>query len=420
MDRLSPYNASTTQASPLHKSVSYFSVESPASQLSKSLALKDQLKVAIAKQVECYEKVLSLNSSLKEEIQRRQKAETEVKRLEDEGNCRPQLAEALAQLEVMQKELDRARQHSHTQDQQDQVEAMHLMIDKNHRLDAELQSLQSKVAELDRRAPSYHTQATIIRFWRRIAAKCGGDDEVSAMLSSEDCEEFYQGVLRAFELIAETEGDRESEISYSNPLLPKLSQSPISREQSHAESCTAGLTHIVSPLDSYDSASQDSSIAWHPRDRSIQTEVYSTQPSTSTSAKQPVFLFEASSDSYRQSSVRKPLLIEATEGLLEAISTQSEKLNALSKQLNTTMSSSFTNVRTPTFKHSKLLSNLAPVSASAVAYSKTSSNAYAKQLHFDAESSQHIAVNPPLQRKPTPLLPLPKKRVPTDKWSSHK
>lgn len=393
------------------KSTSFFKVDSPSSQL--SLSLKEQLKVAIAKQVECYEKVLNLNASLKEEIQRRQKAEAEVKRKEESQTVvKGQLAEALQKLSTLQKEMAELRQGrcSSRADKQEEIEIMQLMMQKNQQLDADLQGLQSKVAELDRHGLKPHVQSLIKSAWSRVAVMLGHSSaEVTEMLESKDPDEFYNGVIRAFELVEneakESSVDKSvSDISYSNPLLPRRLM--MSRLDSSAPS----------EIDS-----QDSSLAWIPRERFTQAEqAYSTQPSTTSSAKLPVFEFDSPkttrsdlnvhTPSVRQSSAKKPLLIEASEGLLEAISTQSEKLNALSKQLNLTMSNSFANVRTPTFKSSRHLDDFSPVSPSAASHSKTSSNSYYKHhaptLHDRPTLGSFYKLNSPALQRKSPHLPM--------------
>jgi hypothetical protein len=347
--------------------------------------LKTQVQVAVAKQTEYYHKVMQLNGSLKEEIQRRHKAELEMKEQEESyAACKSRLAEALKLLNVAsaaqpptltgdktpRTALEPGKKRLHSvrdaasepkaskkqprRPTQKDSELIELMMMKNRDLDSELQDLQSKVAVISRQVPSHQLKLEVVQAWTRLLKMYSlSDSQVTSMLSSHDSAGFCGGVLRAFELLGHAH-ETESEISYSNPLLPKR---PASFEADsatgademwrlrRAEECRRP------PVSALEGSLHNEGPMWTHRDQSIQTNfIASSYASSSPASKYQAFTFETplkptpaarSSKEPGFTSAKKPDM-EAAESLIEAISSQNSRLSDLSRQLNYTSS-----IRTP-------------------------------------------------------------------------
>jgi hypothetical protein len=311
-----------------------------------------QLRAAVAKQIECYEKVLYLSARLKEETQRRQEAVLRAKEFEEISlSYKTQLTGTLERLRSLE---DHRSRYTSSADN-DLVE---LIMQKSKRLDAELQALQAKVTEVDRQLPSQQLTLAVHRAWSRLVAMHGlVDEDVGLMFLSKDAVEFCGGVLRAFEIF-----DEKLERAYSDISCTHLSKRPRIRLDS------SNITK---------SSQEDEE--W---------QAYSTQPSTSRSAKSHVFTFKppfkakSSAVSPRESVHRmKPQLIQATESLMEAISKQNSKLNALNKRLNCTMSTTPKSSRFPTdvLHNTALLKGEKSMAIDPKAYAKRSCMRVAKR-----------------------------------------
>lgn len=252
-----------------------------------AITLREQLGVAIAKQVECYERVMKLNEELKGEIQLRHKAESEVKRLA--GGLKAseaQLAEALEQLSQLQLELSRARQEQSGswQDKLKQMEIMQQMMQQNRALDIDLKALQDTVTRLDTQITENKLKGAIKDTWIQLAEGLElKSAEVTEKLEHDCSEAFLSGVLMAFELILRKADDipivhqTNPSLSLHNPLLPHsltLSRFDCSQISEAPSDCSCAI--------------------WPPRETSATVQrTNSTQPSTSPSTKQREFIFNS-------------------------------------------------------------------------------------------------------------------------------
>mmetsp|Transcript_968 Transcript_968/g.2356 ORF Transcript_968/g.2356 Transcript_968/m.2356 type:complete len:550 (-) Transcript_968:3174-4823(-) len=318
-------------------------------------ALKGALQSALSKNDELYDKVLTSNHSLKEEVRRRKAAEEELKKARSEiAHFDKKLTEAKILIESKEQELQRMERMVEISSKEGQLTNLEAT---NRSLKNEIREMRS---ELESRFQfSERTQHKISKYCCFISNKLNEVPDFLALFKGrfKNPEDFRgiedeEGVLKILQFLAdllmyEAQKPRSRlKDYYSDEEVEVYQEEPTSwqyksiNKSIQTQSEKATNTYETAPVTPYAMLSQASS-----RGEMKKTPSLGRDSSFTYLYKQPYETPKAYKEpSFKETSYNTGL--SDTSGLIEVLSFQNEKLNRLNQQIAETMASSRTLLNT--------------------------------------------------------------------------